>query len=47
MITTQPSIGAGTSKEAKIVQYTVCLNKATTSYLELESSIFSCKKYQP
>ena len=47
-ISTQPSQGAGTSKEAKIVQYTVCLQLATTSYFLMDAnSIPACKKYQP
>lgn len=47
-LSTQPSQGAGTSKEAKIVQYTVCLNKATDSYVTMDMlSIPACRKYQP
>jgi hypothetical protein len=46
-LSTQPSQGAGTSKDAKIVQYTVCLELATTSYLLMDMSIANCKRYQP
>jgi ABC-type iron transport system FetAB permease component len=43
----QPSQGAGTSKDAKIVQYTTCLQLATSSYLLMDVSIANCKRYQP
>ena len=46
-LTTQPSIGAGTSKEAKIVQYTVCLQLQTSTYTAMDFIIAQCKKYQP
>jgi hypothetical protein len=46
-LSTQPSQGAGTSKDAKIVQYGVCLELATSSYLLLDVSIANCKRYQP
>jgi hypothetical protein len=46
-LSTQPSQGAGTSKEAKIVQYTTCLQLAAGSYITLDVAIGNCKKYQP
>jgi hypothetical protein len=46
-ISTQPSQGAGTSKDAKIVQYTTCLQLAATSYVTLDIAIGNCKKYKP
>ena len=44
---TFPAQGAGTSKEAKIVQYTVCMNLAASSYVSMDFPIGQCKKYQP
>ncbi len=46
-ISQSPTSGAGTSKSAKIVQYTVCLEDAATSYLLLDNAIRLCKQYQP
>jgi hypothetical protein len=46
-ISTQPSQGAGTSKDAMIVQYSTCLQLAATSYLTMDFAIGNCKKYQP
>jgi hypothetical protein len=44
-LSTQPSQGAGTSKEAKIVQYTHCFSGYGGS--EIALAISNCKKYQP
>jgi hypothetical protein len=46
-LSTQPSQGAGTSKDAKIVQYSTCLQLAATSYVTMDFAIGNCKKYQP
>jgi hypothetical protein len=46
-LSTQPSQGAGTSKDAKIVQYSTCLQLAATSYVLMDVGIAKCKKYQP
>jgi len=44
---TQPAQSAGISKEAKVVQYTVCMNLAATSYVLMDFPIAQCKKFQP
>jgi len=50
-LTTQPSIGAGKSKEAKTVEYQICLqlmNKDSTGgAVLLDYYITSCAKYRP
>jgi hypothetical protein len=46
-LSTQPSQGAGTSKDAKIVQYSTCLQLAATSYVTMDFALGNCKKYQP
>jgi len=49
-LSTQPSQGAGKSKEAKAMEYLVCLNakNATDSYgLLIENAIKECAKYRP
>jgi hypothetical protein len=49
-LTTQPSIGAGKSKEAKLAEYLVCLQgweKNGVLGLTLDSSIRECSKYRP
>jgi len=50
---TQPAQSAGTSKEAKIVQYTVCLNTYAQNNNEFQTGIGldvfikNCAKYRP
>jgi len=49
-LTTQPSIGAGKSKEAKMAEYLVCLQlfeKEGVLSLTLDNSIRQCSKYRP
>lgn len=52
-LTIQPSYGAGSSKEAKMVEYAQCLKDAQASkiqdsvYLYLTDSITKCSKYKP
>ena len=48
-ISTQPSQGAGTSKEAKIVQYTFCLQMSKDGFKgsTLSGMILKCREYQP
>lgn len=36
-----------TSTAAKIVQYTVCMNLAATSYVSMDFPIAQCAKYRP
>lgn len=43
----QPARSAGISKEAKVVQYTVCMNLAATSYVSMDFPISQCAKYWP
>ena len=47
---TQPAQSAGISKEAKIVQYTVCMNLAALKYDShylMDVIIPDCVKYRP
>lgn len=48
---TQPAQSAGISKEAKIVQYTLCMNliaEQYDSYLHMDTLIIpNCAKYRP
>ena len=44
---TQPAQSAGTSKEAKIIQYTVCMNLAATSFVTMDFPIAQCANYRP
>jgi len=49
-LSTQQSQGAGKSKEAKTMEYLVCLNakNATDNYgLSIDSAIKECAKYRP
>jgi len=50
-LTIQPSQGAGTSKEAKIVQYDHCLSvyeqNFTSGYSGLDTEFSNCAKYKP
>jgi hypothetical protein len=47
-LSTQQAQSAGTSKEAKIAQYTICLQAyGPTSPLEVEIAIQSCARYRP
>ena len=50
-LTTQPSIGAGKSKEAKAMEYLVCLESklGNTNLFDLmfRSVIKECTKYRP
>ena len=44
---TQPAQSAGPSQAAKVVQYTVCMNLAATSYVAMDFPIAQCAKYRP
>jgi len=44
---TLPAQSAGPSQAAKVVQYTVCMNLAATSYVSMDFPIAQCKKFQP
>jgi hypothetical protein len=46
-ISTQPSQGAGTSRDAKIAQYNICLQVLSRDYGAVDFLIANCKKYQP
>jgi hypothetical protein len=50
-ISTQPSQGAGTSKEAKTVEYSECLKRyaavANPPFKYLDEHILNCAKYKP
>jgi len=50
MITTQPSIGAGTSPAAKAIEYDQCLTRWTMTNGAIEyfdAHIKQCAKYKP
>lgn len=44
---TQPAQSAGISKEAKVVQYTVCMNLSADNFGEMGEAIAQCAKYRP
>ena len=50
-LTTQPSIGAGKSKEAKAMEYLVCLESKLGNPnlfdLMFDSTVKECSKYRP
>jgi hypothetical protein len=52
-LTTQPSQGAGSSKEAKVVEYAQCLRDSQSAKIGndvsafLGDSISKCSKYKP
>jgi hypothetical protein len=46
-LSTQPSQGAGSSRDAKIAQYNICLQLESQDYGAMEKLIANCKKYQP
>jgi hypothetical protein len=52
-LTTQPSQGAGSSKEAKVVEYAQCLQDSQSAKIGADVSAFlgdsitKCSKYKP
>lgn len=44
---TFPAQGAGSSKEAKIVEYTACLSMYPISEITFDGYIKKCAKYRP
>jgi hypothetical protein len=44
---TQPAQSAGISKDAKIVQYTICMERAVGSYVTMDTTMVVCNKYRP